>query len=73
MALITTLRFNDEEQREAKMAIHAHELYCGLWNTQEELRQILKYRDDLELTDKQNEALLKIMVDIGERLSMVEE
>lgn len=68
----TTLQFNDEEEHEAKMAIHAPNLYCDLWKTLEELRKLLKYREDLCFSEPQEGAIREIIADFSETLNILE-
>lgn len=67
----TTLQFNDEEMHEAKTAIHAPNLYCDLWNILEELRKLLKYRDDLCFSEEQADAIREIIADGSETLNIL--
>jgi hypothetical protein len=68
----TTLQFNDEEHHEVKMAIHASNLYCDLWNTLQGLRKLLKHRDDLCFSEDQEDAIRKIIVDGSETIDFLE-
>ena len=68
----TTLQFNDEEEHEAKCALHAKDLYSALWTASQSLRGLLKYRDDLNWTDAQDAAIRDVMIGMGEGLDFLE-
>lgn len=68
----TTLQFNDEEEHEAKCALHAKDLYSALWTASQSLHSLLKYRDDLSWTEAQDAAIRDVMIDMSERLDLFE-
>jgi len=68
----TTLQFSEEEHNEAKMAIHASDFYCGLWNASKGLRNLLKYRDDLAFTEEQEDAIRDVMWEMQTTLDICE-
>lgn len=69
----TTLEFNEEERHELLMALNASLIYSTLWEASEEIRNMLKYRDDLEFTEKQYDAIRNIQSLISETLNKVDE
>lgn len=69
----TTLEFNEEERHELLMLLNANLIYSTLWEASEEIRKMLKYRDDLEFTEKQHDAIQNIQSLISETLYKVDE
>jgi hypothetical protein len=68
----TTLQYNDEEEHEAKCALHAKNLYASLWTASQALHSLLKYRDDLNWTEAQDAAIRDVMMDMSEGLDFLE-
>jgi len=68
----TTLQFTEEEQQEAKRAIHASDLYACLWNTKEQLTYLIEYRGELAFSDQQLIALREIIAGPKEVLDFIE-
>ncbi len=67
------LEFNDEERHELQLAINAGSLYSTLWEASEEIRKLLKYRDDLEFTEKQYDAIQNIQSLMSETIYKIDE
>jgi len=67
-----TLSFNEDKLSEARMAFHAQELYLAVWNIQNDIRSMLKYRGDLEFTEAQEDAIREIVFQDSEILDMME-
>lgn len=67
-----TLEFNDEEKHELQLAINAGLLYSTLWDASQEIRKLLKYREDLNFTEEQKNAIQCIMGDIEETINYID-
>lgn len=68
----TTLEFNDEEKHELQLAINAGLLYSTLWDASQEIRKLLKYREDLNFTEEQGNAIQCIREDIEETINYID-
>jgi len=65
----TTLQFNDEEEHEAKMAIHARDMQVSLWRASEDLARLVNDRPGLEFTEVQEAAIREVISSISDALS----
>lgn len=68
----TVLKFNNEEKHELVLALNADKMYSALWNASKELRGLLKYRDDLDFSEEQQDAIQLIREDIEETIDYIE-
>ena len=67
------LEFNDEERDELQLAINAGLLYSTLCEASEEIRKLLKYRDDLEFREDQYQAIQNIQFLMSETIYKIDE
>jgi len=65
----TTLQFSDDEEHEAKLALHSRDIYAALWRTSEDLARLVNDRSDLAFTDAQEVAIRGVISNISEALS----
>lgn len=67
-----TLQYNDEEHNEAKMAVHAPNLYSTLFNAREDFVKLVNDRPDLAFTDDQDKAIRAVICEMSEMLDFLE-
>ena len=68
----TTLQFNDEEEHEAKCAMHALDIHTSLWRASEDLARLVNDRPGLAFTEAQEAAIREVMIGMGEGLDFLE-
>tara|TARA_E500000318_G_C3474207_1_gene177740 strand:+ start:54 stop:272 length:219 start_codon:yes stop_codon:yes gene_type:complete len=67
------LEFNDEERHELRLAINADLIYATLWDASQEIRKLLKHREDLEFREDQYQAIQNIQSLMSETIYKIDE